>query len=172
MILEVDSVAGQNFVVLAAPVSTVVATDTQTILNYMDVRGFSTDLVFEAGTVSETTAVTVTPILLPGATETVFAGHGFDVTAVQGGGGLSVFDNPVKITILYSDVDIRFVTAEEELLLMWWDGAGWIDAAETCSPTSVNTRNLSLNSIRVEVCRYGRYGLFGPSSRMWLPIMR
>jgi hypothetical protein len=89
--------------------------------------------------------------------------------AVQGGGTLSQFDSPVNVTIAYSDMDIRLVTDEGALMLMWWDGSSWIDAAQSCSPPSVYTRGN--NSISLGICRDGRYGLFGPSIRGWLPVV-
>ncbi len=167
-----ESVSGQDFIILPEAVSTVVATNTQTVLDYLDVRGFPTEIEFGAGAVSETTAVTVTPIYLGGAGELAFAGHGFDMTAVQGGNDLAVFDQPVNINISYSDIDISRIVAEDALVILWWNGASWQDAAETCGPTSVYSRDLTNNEISLGVCRSGRYGLFGEAIRIYMPVMR
>jgi hypothetical protein len=165
-----DSVEGLDFVILRGPVSTVVATNTQTVLSYLDVRGFQTSFVFAPGTVSQTTAVTVTPVFLGGGGNLFFAGHGFDLDANQGGSPLGEFYGPVTITIAYSDLDIQDVTAEGELRLLWWDGMNWVDAAETCSPASVYTRDVVNNMISIGVCRSGRFGLFGEGNRVYLPV--
>jgi hypothetical protein len=165
-----DNTEGLNFVILREAVTAAVMTNTQTVVSYLDVRGYQTDFDFAPGTVTQTTAVTVTPVFAAGGGNMVFAGHGFELEANQGGSPVLEFNRPVTITIAYSDLDVQWVTAESELLLMWWDGTDWVDAAETCSPASVYGRDLVNNVISVGVCRSGRFGLFGEGIRVFLPV--
>ncbi|MFZ0546363.1 MAG: hypothetical protein WAM60_13040, partial [Candidatus Promineifilaceae bacterium] len=170
-IFMADNVQGQDFVILPEPTSTTVATNTETILSYLDVRGYQTDFAFGPGAVDETTAVTVTPIIPTWSGNMAFAGHAFDLTADQGGGPITTFNRPVTVTIEYSDADVQKVTAENELTLLWWDGSTWVDAAETCSPTTTYTRDLVNNVISIGVCKSGRFGLFGTTDRWYLPAV-
>ena len=117
-----------------------------------------------------TTTVTVTPIYLNGLPDSAFAGHGFEITAVKNGNSLSTFAQPVNTEIAYSDLDVSFVTDEDVLVLLWWNGSNWIDAANTCTPNTTYTRNTTNNTINIGVCKAGRYGLFGPTSRVFMPI--
>jgi hypothetical protein len=162
----VDDTLGQDFIILPEAVYGTIVTGSQTVVGYTDVRGFPTDLDFGPGAVGVTTAVTVTPVFIAVGGDSVFAGHGFDLAA----DGLADFGRPVTITIDYSDLDVQNVTAENELELRWWNGSGWQDAAETCSPTSGYVRDLVNNMISLAVCKSGRYGLFGGAERVYLPV--
>jgi hypothetical protein len=67
---------------------------------------------------------------------------------------------------------VSVINDEAALQLAWWDGAQWIDAASTCSPTSSYTRDTDANSLSVPVCVTGRYALFGPTYQAYLPLNR
>jgi hypothetical protein len=166
-----DSLTGQNFIILPGPVETTIFTGTTATLSYTDVQGLPTTFEFAAGTVTQTTAVTVTPIFVSGSADAVFAGHGFDLSAVQGGNAIVTFNRPVTITISYSDLDIRLVTAENALTLRRWDGLTWQDAAQSCTPATTYQRDLVNNTITLPVCQSGRYALFGPSSRVFMAMV-
>jgi hypothetical protein len=102
-----------------------------------------------------------------------FTGHAFDLTAFQGGSQQPgfTFGAPVTVTIHYSDDDVRVVTDESRLVLQWWTGSEWRDAAETCDPASSYSRDAANNVLSLPICRLGRFGLFGPTYQTYLPLI-
>jgi hypothetical protein len=71
----------------------------------------------------------------------------------------TVFDQPVTITIHYSDSDV--VGIEDNLILYYWTGSAWADAATTCSPTSTYVRDIDNNVLQVEICHLSQFALGG-----------
>jgi len=115
----------------------------------------------------------LTPTIETNISSFAFAGHGFQLeTFQQGLGEIEVnFNAPVTITIDYSNKDLRLVNNESELWIGFWENGGWVDATETCNPPSSYTRDLGNNTLSVPVCHFSRYGLFGPSSTLYLPVV-
>jgi hypothetical protein len=74
--------------------------------------------------------------------------------------GLS-FARPLTVTIHYSDADVSCLNDESSLLLYYWTGNQWADAATTCAPTSPYSRDLPGNAIRVEICHLTQWAIGG-----------
>jgi hypothetical protein len=172
--VTVPSDAHQNFTILPAPVSATLEPDESAQLVYTDTQGLPTELLFPTGAVSQTTSVVLTPTLAGHAPDAAFAGHAFDLAVYQKGQPLPgfTFNEPVTVTIRYSDVDVRVVTRETELSLWWWTGSAWQEAHEVCNPATVVTRDTPENELSVGVCRAGRYALYGPTYQQLLPIIQ
>jgi hypothetical protein len=116
--------------------------------------------------VSQTTALTVTPVMIDDPLpDQAFTGHAFDLAAQPD----QVFGVPVTVTIRYSNSDIRVISDENSLALLWWDGGSWVEAVTTCTPSSVYQRDVLNNTISLPICRTGRYALFGPTHQTFLP---
>ena len=100
-------------------------------------------------------------------------GDVFELTAYQEGERQFGFPfaMPVNLTISYTDELLGLVTDESRLTLHRWNGVRWEDAAGTCSPASRYTRDLENNTLSLPLCQLGRYGLFGPTETIYLPIV-
>jgi hypothetical protein len=129
-------------------------------------------IVIPAGAVSQATTLAVTKLLTPtnsAPAEFAFAGLRFTLEAYDSHHGSPLtdflFSQPIQVTLSYSDTDISSVT-EESLLLHYWDGSAWVDAATTCTPTSTYQREPSANRLSVAICHLSEFALFGqPISR-------
>jgi hypothetical protein len=155
-------------------------------LAYVDGQGLSTMIEVPDGAVTEVVRLIFTPrppIIvppLPGGLQS--AHHTFDLEAaayipdsafkiylpaiLKGGGGGSPpppsfpFLRPVNITIEYSNADVVGLD-ENNLLLLYWTGSEWEDAATTCTPALPYIRNTAANTIQVAICHLSRFGLAG-----------
>jgi len=164
---------GQTFIVLPGPVSTTVTPDAPGSLAYVDTLGMLTELAIPTGAVTQDTSLVMTPTLSSGSGGFAFARHGFEIEAYQGGiqvPGLA-FETPMTVTIHYSDDDLNGIVAEDELILEWWSGSAWQDAAGTCDPASVYIRDLANNVLSVPICHLSLFGLFGPAYQVHLPFV-
>jgi hypothetical protein len=68
---------------------------------------------------------------------------------------------PFTITLDYGD-EVVSVVDENNLLLLWWSGSEWQDAAGTCTPPASYTRLPEENRLRVDVCKMGSFLLAAP----------
>jgi len=167
----------QDFVMLPGPVSiTLSLSGTASLpasLVYSDTQGLTTTLEFPAGAVTQTTTIWLTPTLASSGAGFAFAGHAFDLEAFQDGAlapGLSL-GAPVSVNIYYSDYDVRLVSNENQLVLSWWTGGEWQDAAQTCDPAASCLLDVANKTLSAPVCRPGQFGLFGPTHQVYLPIV-
>jgi len=163
----------QNFIILPNPVSVIVSPELTTTLTYTDFQGMRTDITIPAHAVTETTTITLTPTIAQGNIYFAFAGHAFDLNATQNNIPLDdfSFNKPVILTIQYSDNDVKIVT-DESLLSVWKQLTNsWLDANITCDPATQYIHNAIENTIGLEICTTGRFGLFGPTNSVLLPII-
>ncbi len=170
-------ITSQDFTMLHPPISrTLTPSDTTNLpytLRYIDAQGLTTTLTFRVGVVTQTTTVVLTPTLAQATPGGAFAGHAFDLEAYQGGtrcSCLSFRHSPVTVTIHYSTRDTRLISDEEQLTLRWWNGSAWQDAAETCDPPSTYSRDRE-GVLSVPICHLSRWALFGPTFRIYLPLV-
>ncbi len=153
--------------------SNAIITSAGATLVYKDTRSNPTTIEFPPDAVTDTITVTYVPvdsaIAPPG---WAFAGHAFDLSAYQNDLPLAtyIFNNPVTVTLQYSDTDV-LATREISLTLNYWNGNAWVDAATTCSPTSTYDRHPAENRMSVPICHLSRFALFGPTYQIYLPIV-
>jgi hypothetical protein len=117
--------------------------------------------------------VTLTPTLAADRGDLVFTGNAFELGAAQSGISLPgfTFNSPVTVTLQYSDAGLRPVDDEGQLALSVWMEAGWMDAAQTCDPTSPAILSSEANTLIVRICQAGKFALFGPTERVFLPYV-
>jgi hypothetical protein len=124
--------------------------------------------------VTDTTTLAYTPVETTTAPAGfVFAGHAFNLDAYRGGALLSsfTFSKPVTITIHYDESDLDGLD-EDTLVLEYWneEASEWVDAASTCTPTSIHERHLGENWLAVPVCHLSRFAMFG-GHKVYLPLV-
>lgn len=168
------SLDGVDFLALPAPVSAVIhPTDAFTLL-FTDTQGLTTTLRIPAGAVAVTTTVTVTPTTQTEVQEGLeFTGHAFWLAAQPTAGHLAgnfTFSQPVTVTIHYSDLDLNLIREENGLVLLWWNGSQWQNAAVSC-PAGWQVVDPALNRFSASVCQSGLYALYGPTVRVFLPVV-
>lgn len=182
---------GQDFIMLAEAVSVTLpmsgtANLPETVV-YTNTEGLTTTVDFPAGAVTETTTIVITPTLPPaspllrrgdraflwGEADSVFAGHAFEIAAFRNDAPLPdlVFNEQVTITVRYSGQDVRLVSDESQLTLGWWANSTWADACDSCEPPSSYLRDLTGRALGVPVCRLGLFSLYGPTERVYLPLI-
>lgn len=126
-----------------------------------------------ANAVSEATQLlytNVTPTSTPAGFS--FAGFGFTLDAYRNNIHQEnfTFQEPVTVTMQYTLVDVDGLD-ESALKLYFWndDENQWIDAATSCTPTSVYVRQP--NQLSVKICHLSEFGLFGPEQyQIYLPM--
>lgn len=145
-----------------------------------------TTLVYSRTEGSEIAPVTTVDIPAEAVTETVtfvytdiptdteqsnllFAGERFTIDAYVDGEMQDsyTFASAVTVTIHYSDTALADLDLET-LVLEFWNGSEWIDAAATCyedNPSSVPAdayiRDLENSTLTVPICHLTEFGLFG-----------
>jgi parallel beta-helix repeat protein len=149
-------------------IATFVPTDTESTLVYTDTQGLATTVQVPADAVTEAVTLAYTPV------ETAtspfgfaFAGRAFDLDAYQGGTLLPgfTFSTPVTITLHYDEADIGGVE-EDTLVLHYWSGDEWIDAA--CGDYD---RHPADDWLAVPICHLSRFALFGEQRKVYLPLV-
>jgi hypothetical protein len=129
-------------------------------LVYTDGNGSTTTVLVPPGAVSETLTLIFTPLPKPShaTAPLAFAGHAFLLEAYKGPYVQPgyVFEEPLLITIHYSDDDIAGVDDEAELRLYVWTGREWNDAA-----CRAYTRQLDENWLSAEICHLSEFALLG-----------
>jgi len=169
--------AKQDFVMLPGPVSiTLSLSGTASLpahLVYYDTQGLTTTLEFPPGAVTGVTTVWLWPTIASNRPGFVFAGHAFELGTLEDSAPLLelAFSAPVAVTINYSDDDVRAVADENQLVLAWWTGSEWQDAAQTCDPASSYIRDVANRTLSVSICRGGQFALFGPMNQVYLPVV-
>ena len=120
----------QDFVILPAPVSTLLEPGIATTLTYTDVQGLPTSFFFPSGLVSSTATALVTPTLATGFFGHKFAGHAFELSIDSGllTNPDEQFSVPVSVTIQYSLEDTAGITDTTRLALYRSDGSTWTEA--------------------------------------------
>jgi PKD repeat protein len=121
---------------------------------------------------------TVTLILAPVETATApssfaFAGHAFDLSAYVGNERVLgyTFAQPITVTISYSNYDVTGLD-ESKLMLSYWTGTEWADAASTCKPSATYVRMPAQNRLSIAICHLTHFGMFGSPFKVYLPVVR
>jgi peptide/nickel transport system substrate-binding protein len=158
----------------AEAVQVVVVPETGVSLVYTDAQSEPTTIEVPAEAVTQTTILRYVAM---GATSIPSgygsANHAFELNAFRDGELLVgfIFEQPITITIDYTDADVSMLH-EDTLLLYAWDGNAWVDAATTCAPASTYVRNLTENRLSVSICHLSRFALLGELlPRIFLPML-
>jgi hypothetical protein len=162
---------GVDFTIFTSPVSVTLAPSAPTTLVYTDTQGLRTEVQIPAGAVTQTTTLRLTPTLVGPLSGYAFAGHAFTLAAERSGAALPEFSfsQPLTVTIGYSTADVRVVSDTSKLALWRWNVGSWQDAAQSCAPPAVYTRDPANRRLAVALCRSGRFALFGPTRQVFLP---
>jgi hypothetical protein len=146
-----------------------VPTDTEITLVYTDTQGSATVIQVPSGAVTEEITLVYTPVETPTApSDFAFAGHTFDLDAYRNGSLLSgfTFIVPVTITLQYTDADIAGLD-EDSLMLEYWGGSAWVDAA-----CGAYDRHPDGNWLAVAICHLSQFALFGEREYLiYLPLV-
>ena len=164
---------GQNFILLPEPVQTTLTPGLTTTLSFVDLQGSNTQVIVPGNAISDTLTLTLIPTYTVGGGGFAFTGHAFDMLVSQGGIPLPgfTFNTPITVTVEYSNTDIRVIADESGLALWWKPGVEWFDATQSCEPPSAYTHDLDNYVLSVPVCQVGKYGLFGPTNSINLPLV-
>lgn len=159
--------SGQNFILIAKPISKTIPPGTSTTLTYTDTLGLPTSLRFGADSVQVTTTLYLTPTYLTAPTGFAFSGHAINISPDI------TFSSPVTLTINYSQNDIRLFRDPDTLELWWQTNGGWEDANLSC--TSVNDRaerflTISEGALSTSICQTGLFTFFGPTNQLFFPF--
>ena len=146
-------------------------------LTYIDPAANQFAFTIPGGAVDEATEFMLQPgnnPLVPN--NFVFTSQSFTLDALVNGVVMDefVFQQPVTVRIDYTEANINGVD-ESSLLLNYYEEAtgAWVDAATTCTPSSVYTRNLAANYFTVNICHLTEFAVFGrPLPKLYLPLVR
>jgi oligopeptide transport system substrate-binding protein len=127
------------------------------------------DVEFPDGAVSDTIAVTYTSFYVPPHPPTAtfaFAGNAFmlEVAEVSSGEPITIFAEPLTVTIKYTDGDLNGQD-EETLEFLYWNGSAWVDDGITI----VEWDTVS-NSLVARIEHLTEFALFG-QYRLSLPLI-
>jgi hypothetical protein len=105
-----------------------------------------------------------------------FDSQAFELNAYQGGNPVDNFtlEEPATITITYTHADVTGIN-EESLILFYWDESSeqWVDAASTCTPTSIYNRHPEANWLAVAICYLSQFAMFGEQqATLFLPLVK
>jgi hypothetical protein len=70
------------------------------------------------------------------------------------------FLRPISLTLTYIDSQIPGLD-ENTLILTYWDGSQWLDAATTCPNPFPYVRDPANNQITLQICHLSRFGMVG-----------
>jgi hypothetical protein len=149
-------------------------------LTYVDDQGLTTTIDIPREALSE--LITLVFIPRPTPLHDLAAGlhsaqHAFDLDVFQTGQPKPgyTFQEPIHVTIYYSDLDIAGID-ETTLRLYYWTGSMWKDAVDTCTPPSSYVRDLAQNKLSVPICHLSEWHMGGapiggPGFRIYLPLV-
>jgi hypothetical protein len=157
-----------DFTILPRAVSLGVAPDVAASATYTDTHAGWVRVDVGAGGVGVTTTLYVTPTIAPARTSWAFTGHAFEVALAS---GASTTPLTATVTMHYSEPGLRLVGDETQLALRRWDGTAWQDVGEACGNRGDYQRHPATNRVQARICSPGRYALFGPTNRRFLPVV-
>jgi len=133
------------------------------------VGGLTTTVEIPSQAVTETVSLKYTALATAQGSPAsfAFAGSAFDLDAYQGETLLAgfAFSQPVTITLHYDETDLGGVD-EETLVLDYWDGDAWVDAA-----CGAYDRHPADDWLAAPICHLSRFALFGERREVYLPLV-
>jgi peptide/nickel transport system substrate-binding protein len=131
--------------------------------------GTTISATFAAGSVAQQTEIVITPDAeaFDPPDQFLFGKQTFFINAYVNGEPLDTltFATPVIVEIQYTPAMIGGMP-EDELVLAYWDGSAWQDAA--CGPY---VRDLVNNVLQIPVCHLSEFALAGTSHNLYLPVI-
>ncbi|HEX7973159.1 MAG TPA: bifunctional UDP-sugar hydrolase/5'-nucleotidase, partial [Anaerolineales bacterium] len=124
---------------------------------FTDTTGMDTTISIPSNAVTQTFTLAFSPISTKVNSQTFsFAGHAFDLDAYQNGSLVTgfTFAKPVTITIRYTDAEVKGLN-ENALMLNYWDGSKWADAACGAYDRSPDT-----NTFSAPICHLTKFAVF------------
>ncbi len=177
---RIDALAAYLYLKSAkSDASTIITPTISSSLVYTDTQYNPTSIFIPTGAVTQETRLYFTAITTtnPAPSGAVSGGHAFTLDAYQSGTLFQdfSFNQPVTVTLYYSDNDMVGLD-ENNLLLYYWDEGQnqWVDVATTCTPNSTYSRHPAENWLAVSICHLSEFALFGPSPKQWqtyLPVI-
>ena len=159
---------------VSQPISiTLTTASLATTLFYTDSQKAPTQLDFPPNVVSQTVDIFFKPTVAKAdAPNTTFANHTFELLVYQNGISQTdfTFNQPVTVTLRYTDADVRLISDKDQLSLYWWDGLQWVEANQSCVPPPDVNHDLNNRTLIVSICRSGQFALFGPTKMTFLPV--
>ena len=144
------------------PTYQTVTTSTQQTINFTSTAGTTAALNVPAGAVTQTTTIVIIPdVPTPDSPGGFQLGNlTFNLQAYVSGTLVptQTFQQPITITLHYEEQALGLVN-EADLLLLWWDGTDWVDAA--CGPYQ---RDLINNILTVPICHFSQFTIGGEVS--------
>lgn len=146
------------------------AEPSETATIFVTTSEFTTTILIPIAAVTESTTFRYVARALPdnGAPlDFTFAGQAFNLDAFRNTQQMVgfTFDKPVTVTIAYGDETLGTIS-ENTLLLMYWNGDNWKDAA--CDSYE---RHSGDNWLRVPICHLSEFALFGETNNVYLPLV-
>ena len=132
--------------------------------------GFTTTILIPIGAITESTDFRYVARALPDSNaplDYIFAGNAFDFDAFRNSQPITdfTFDDSVTVTIVYEEEALG-TAIEDTLLLMYWNGSAWEDAA--CGSYD---RHPSEDWLEVPICHLSNFSLFGETNSVYLPLV-
>ncbi len=155
---------GQDFRILAAPVSTTVEPDAPTTFFYTDTRGLTTTLEFPVNSVSETTGLILRPLIPDNPAWMPFAGRAFELSAYQNDQEVDLTFN-TGVTLTFEQIGAGSVAIFQQ------QEGDWRSVNQTCLSQTIVTLPAPPQSIRTKICEPGTYAIFYASKRLYLPLV-
>ena len=160
-----------DFVILPAAVTTTVGAAGGSLF-FNDTQGLATLVSVPAGALTETITLVLTPTLAVDLNGEDWLGHAFDLAVFRAGTLLPDYEFllPLPVTINYSDIDLGLAD-EAGLALRQWQPLAWPDAGQSCDPPTTGIVSQPSNQFTQGICAAGRFALFGPVQRLYLPFI-
>ncbi|MCJ7703049.1 MAG: 6-bladed beta-propeller [Anaerolineales bacterium] len=138
-------------------------------LYYTDPGGAETTVVIPVGAVASTTWLQYTAVpTVTASTGFIFAGTAFNLDAYIDGYLQSgfTFETPITVTLGYTETQVADLD-ENTLVLQYWDGGSWQDAA-----CGLYDRHPDENWLSVPICHLTEFGWFAEGGyRIFLPLV-
>lgn len=165
--------ADQDFVILPEAVSAEITPGVPATLTYNDTQGLPTTLSIPAGAVDEPLTLSAQPLVPAAVGSYLAAAHALQLSLSRAGAPIAdyTFLQPLMLSITYSAADLAG-RDEADLLILWHNGATWVEATTNCAPPVDYLRNPAADSIALPICRPGRYQLATFVPTIYLPIVR
>jgi hypothetical protein len=158
---------------LPEPVELTLTPGISQTLVYSDTYQRQVSLDFPALAISSPLTVTAIAVWEAGLLDQSFAGIAFELQASQGGVTLPAytFTPPITVTLVYNGSDVWTISDPAALTLKFATPEGWVEALDTCPTPGNYTRKLAENRLSLPICKTGRYALFGPTHRQFIPYL-